>query len=61
MGRHDGARAHGGVARGFDGVAATGATNSPLEQRERSADELILAGVRTVPSSGVAAARSALA
>ena len=45
--------------RGFDGVAAAGATNSPLEQRERS-DKLILAGVRTAPSSGVAAARSAL-
>ena len=46
----------------FDGVAATGAINSPLEQRERwSADELILARVRTAPSSGVAAARSALA
>ena len=44
----------------FDGVAATGATNSPLEQRERSADKLILAGVCTAPSSGVAA-RSALA
>ena len=44
----------------FDGVAATGATNSPLEQRERSADKLILAGVCTAPSSGVAAARSAL-
>ena len=46
--------------RGFDGVAAAGATNSPLEQRERSADKLILAGVCTAPSSGVAAARSAL-
>ena len=47
--------------RGFDGVAAAGATSSPLEQREWSADKLTLAGVCTAPSSGVAAARSALA
>ena len=45
----------------FDGVAATGATNSPLEQRERSVDKLILVRLRTASSSGVAAARSALA
>ena len=43
----------------LDGVSATGATNSPLEQRERSADELILARARTAPSSGATAARSA--
>ena len=43
----------------LDGVPATAAADSPLEQPEPAADELIPAGARTAIPGGAAAARSA--
>jgi len=45
----------------LDGVPATAAADSPLEQPEPAADELIPAGARTAIPGGAAAARSTAA